>query len=117
MQHIPQVLEQDVDRVVRRDYSPEDIDEILHLIKMVDVREKVRVVLACLKNAGGDKTKLKNELESASGYWREIISEAEYPLTSKKWNKLQTLPESERKKVSDKDWAQYQEWLNRKADA
>lgn len=117
MQHIPQVTEQDVERIVRRDHSPEDVDEILHLIELVEVREKERVVLACLKNADGNMTRLKDELESASGYWREIISKAEYPLTSKRWNKLQTLPESEREKVSDKDWAQYQEWLNRKTDA
>lgn len=116
MQRTPQVTAQDVERIVRRDYSP-DVDEILHLIGLVDVREKERVVLACLKNANGNMKRLKNELENASGYWREIISTAEYPLTSKKWNKLQTQPESERQKVYDKDWAQYQDWLNRITNA
>jgi hypothetical protein len=55
------------------------VDEILALIATVEVREKPRVVLACLKIADGNVDRLRNELANASGYYREILSEAESP--------------------------------------
>jgi transposase-like protein len=46
------------------------------MIRDVEVREKPRVILACLKNANGNLEKLQAELANAAGYWREIIGEA-----------------------------------------
>jgi hypothetical protein len=46
MTRVPQPT---VERVLRRDYLANFVDEILALIATVEVREKPRVVLACLK--------------------------------------------------------------------
>jgi len=112
-QPTPSVTERDVERIVRRDYPPHLVDEILVLIETVEVREKPRVVLACLKIAGGDLDRLRGELANASGYYREILSEAEYPLATRRWSRIQSLPEDEVRAIYDKDWRQYSDWLTR----
>ncbi len=111
-QFIPEVTEADVERVVRRDYPAETRAAIHELIRGVEVREKPRVVLACLKNARGDLAKLKGELANAGGWWREIISEAEYPNYTKKMFRIERLPVEERERIIEKDKAQYLRWLH-----
>lgn len=110
----PTVDDQDVERIVRRDYPAEMVDSILGLITAVEVWEKPRVVLACLKVAGGDFDRLRKQLDDASGYWREILSEAEYPLATRRLFRLDSLSDEEVRTIYDKDWRQYSEWLNRK---
>jgi hypothetical protein len=112
-QFIPEVGEQDVERVLARDFPVEHQQEIREMIQGVEVREKHRVVLACMKNAGGDVQKLKGNLHEASGYYREIISEAEYPFYTKKMFRIDKLTEREKAEIIEKDKQQYLHWLNR----
>jgi hypothetical protein len=107
------VIEDDVERVLRRDYPASLVDELLALIATVEVREKPRIVLACLKIADGDVNRLRRELADASGYYREILGEAEYPLATKRWSHIESLPEEEVRAIYEKDWRQYFEWLTR----
>jgi hypothetical protein len=60
------VNEDDVARVVRREYPGAAVDGILELIAAVDVRERPRVVLACLKIADGNLARLRRGLAAAS---------------------------------------------------
>ena len=110
-QPTPNVTLKDVERVVSRDFPAENCAEILELIDAVEVRENARVILACLKNSGGDLVRLKNELRNAEGYWRETISEAEYPGYSKKVFRSADLTAEDRQGIYKKDWEQYSEWL------
>lgn len=110
-QYHPNVSEADIDRIVRREYSPELHRSIHEMISGVEVREKPRVVLACLKNAKGDLEKLKAELAAAPGWWREIISEAEYPNYTKKMFRIERLPAQEKDEIIEKDKSQYLKWL------
>jgi hypothetical protein len=112
-QPTPSVTDDDVVRVLQRDYAAAEVDGILRLIAAVEVREKPRVVLACLKIANGDLARLRGELENAEGYYREILSEAEYPLATKRWSRIQSLSDDEVCAIYEKDWRQYSEWLNR----
>src|SRR5262245_38609688 len=113
-QYVPEVTEADVERVVRRDY-PAAIRAAIHeRIRGVEVREKPRVVLACLKNARGDLERLKRDLADAGGYWREIIGEAEYPNYMKKVFRIEKLPVEERERIIEKDKTQYLRWLHEK---
>jgi hypothetical protein len=69
-QYVPSVSESDIERIVRRDY-PSDLHAFIHeAIRGIEVREKPRVIMACLKNANGDFEKLQGELSNASGWWR-----------------------------------------------
>lgn len=112
-QPTPSVNEDDVVRIVRRDYPAGAFEEIMALIAAVEVREKPRVVLGCLKIANGDLDRLRRELADASGYYREILGEAEYPLATKRWSRIESLSEEEVRAIYDKDWKQYSEWLTR----
>jgi len=108
-----EVSDDDVERILRRDYPEADLTELRALIRHINVREKPRVVAACLKNAGGSSQRLHKELEDAPGYYREILSEAEYPTATKRWSSIDKLSDSERQRIYDKDWEQYQEWFAR----
>ena len=114
-QYQPDVTDGDVERVLNRDYPPEVHDDIRETIRGLEVREKTRVVLACLKVANGDIKKLKGELGDASGYYREIISNAEYPNYTRVMFRIDRLPPEEKDRIFEKDKAQYLEWLHREA--
>ena len=112
-QHIPEVTEADIDRIVRRDYPPEFHDEIHERIRAVEVIDKTRVIMACLKAGKGDMNTCRGHLANASGWWREIISEAEYPNYTKVWFHDERLSTEERERIIEKDKTQYLAWLNR----
>ena len=107
---------EDVERVVRRDFPLELTEPILQRIATIDVREKARVMLACLKIAAGSHDRLQSELRDAAGYYREILSAAEYPMATKRWSRMQTLSDQERASIFAKDWKQYSDWLGRAVD-
>jgi hypothetical protein len=111
-QFIPQVSEADVHRIVKRDYSPNQHAMILDMIENTEKKESARIVLACLKTANGDIEKLKSQLADSGGYWREIISKAEYPNYSKKLFQMDRLSEAEQQAIIDVDKSQYLNWLN-----
>ena len=113
-QFIPQVTQEDVERVLQRDFSAEHWREIREMIQKVRVREKDRVMLACMKVAAGDVQKLKRNLNEAAGYYREILGEAEYPFYVKKIFRIDKLSEQEKADIVEKDKKQYLDWLNRK---
>ena len=50
-QFIPVVTEDDVERILNREYHSELHDGIRVLISKVTIHEKTRVVVACFKNA------------------------------------------------------------------
>lgn len=109
----PNVSDEDLKRILRRDYPVESHEEISRLINELQLADKPRVVLACLKVGGKDPKRLQKELRDAPGYWREIISVAEYPLASKRWTRLQNEPAEARQKIYDADWKRYCDWLNK----
>lgn len=115
MQYTPDVTEADVERIIRRDYPAEAHDTIREMVRGVTVREKPRVILSCLKNAKGDLQKLKGELTNADGWYREIISEAEYPNYTKVMFRIDRLPPGEEERIIEKDKAQYLKWLHAEA--
>ena len=80
---IPTVTEQDVERILQRDFPEEHHGRIRELIEKIEVTEKWRVVAACLKISGGDLKKIQVDLGYANGFWRESIYEAEYPKVKK----------------------------------
>lgn len=113
-QYVPSVSESDIERIVQRDYSS-DLQAVIHeMIRGIEVREKPRVIMACLKNANGNFEKLKGELTNASGWWREIIGEAEYPNYTKKMFRIDRLSADEKERIIEKDKTQYLAWLRRR---
>ena len=105
-QYAAEVSVEDVERLLCRDYPAEAHDDLRNQFSSVTVRERLRVIAACLKNAGGDVERLKSELSSANGYWRDVISDAEYPRVKKasKYSKAE---------IHEKQKRQYLDWFNR----
>ena len=112
-QPTPVVDMADVERIASRDYPPDVAAQIGEQIGAPDVREKTRVVLACLKVAKGGYARLQRALQDAPGYWRELLSEAEYPLATKRWSRMRALSEQKRSSIYLRDWKQYVAWLGR----
>ena len=112
-QYVPDVTAHDMMRVIERDFPPDTHATILEWIRQVEMREKTRVVMAALKNAKGDLKKLEGELANATGWWREIISEAEYPNYTRVWFHIERLSPEEVARVIEKDKQQYLTWLQR----
>ena len=114
-QFIPSVTESDVERILNRDIPAGEREAIRKLVGQLQIQEKPRVVLACIKNAAANMQKLKNNLAEAVGYYREIIGEAEYPVYMKKAFHMDKLSESEKQAIIEKDKKQYLAWLERAA--
>lgn len=112
-QFVPHVSESDVERIIQRELPVEERDGIREVIRRLEVREKARVVIACLKNSGGDIAKLKRNLAEASGYYREHIGEAESPNYVKKIFGIDKLSEAEIARIMEQDKNQYLAWLHR----
>jgi len=109
----PEVGEHDVERILRRDYPAAAHDDLRAAIDRLEVRFKLRVVMACLKNAAGDVAKLQGQLADAPGYYRDIMWEAESPNEKKRWSRWEGLSAAERQAFAAEDRRQYEEWLHR----
>ena len=114
----PTVTAADVERVVRRDCPADRVDEVLTILSEYGAEdwhpEVDRVRMAILKLAAGNFEELRMHLEIAKRDFRDVLSEAEYPLYTKKWFHIDTLPADEQQRIIDADWKQYQDWLQRK---
>ena len=114
-QRTPDVSAADVERVVRRDFPPEQVESVLSLLNEYGVedwqREADRVRLAVLKLASRDLQQVKYWIGQAKMDYRDVLGPAEYPLYGKKWGRMDRLTEEEQKKIIDADWAQYEKWL------
>jgi hypothetical protein len=113
-QPTPQVRRSDVERIVRRDFSPNMFSEVLGVLDQYGAedyhRERARVQLAVLKLAGGSQERLLRAIEEAKCDYRDVLAQAEYP--DYPWDAAQ-LSEKERKRIIDGDWKQYSDWLSR----
>ena len=115
MQPIPKVSNDDVKRIVNRDYPQNLYFTIMGILEEYGSeswqREEYRVRLAALKLAHGDIEELKRFIGADKKDYRDVIAPAEYPSYSK--NRLGAEEEDNdvRQKIIQKDWEQYTNWL------
>lgn len=113
----PDVTAADVDRIARRDFPADRIDDVHQMLGEYGSEdwhpEIDRVRMAILKLAAGNLEELRAQVGIAKRDFRDVLSEAEYPLYTKKWFRIDKLPPDEQQKIIDADWKQYQAWLNR----
>ncbi|HEX3625011.1 MAG TPA: hypothetical protein VH280_06225 [Verrucomicrobiae bacterium] len=116
-QPTPTVTAEDIARIARREFPPENVSEVLAIIDEYGIekwhREPTRVRLAILKLAEGSIERLRNHVETAKWDFRDVLSWAEYPEYSKAMFHIRQQSETERQRIIDADWSQYQDWLGR----
>lgn len=116
-QPTPTVTRADVERIVHRDFSPDQFQTIMGALdeygKQVWQRERDRVQLAVLKLAAGSIEALCRHIDLAKCDYRDVLAPAEYPAYSKKAFHMDRLSEEEERRIIDCDWKQYESWLSR----
>ena len=115
MQPIPKVSNDDVERIVRRDYPQNLYFTIMDVLEEYGSerwqREEHRVRLAVLKLANGDIDELRRLIITAKKDYRDVIAPAEYPSYSKnRWGTEEKYSDIIQK-IIQKDWEQYTNWL------
>jgi hypothetical protein len=108
-QPVPHVTSIDVERIVERDFKY----EFTTAMALLNEVGPARVQLAALKLANGNVEKLRSNIKSAQGDYRDILAFAEYPEYHKKGFRVSELPADERTRIIESDWRQYEEWLRK----
>jgi hypothetical protein len=116
-QPVPKVTQKHVERIIRREFPAEYFSEIMtalhECLQGSDEQLRSRVQLAVLKLAGGKMNAFEDAIKSAKSDWRDVISWAEYPEWSKRWDTFK-LPLETKKEIVSKDWQQYKDWFDKK---
>jgi hypothetical protein len=108
----PKVTEDDVQRIVHREFSEDEFETAMLFIRVADIpKENARTILACLKRADGNLDALLRQLETAEKDFRDVLLYAEYPQAAK--IRTSDLNDEERQRIYDADWLQYSQWLYR----
>lgn len=111
------VTDADVERIVRRDFAPTQVNEALGLLATYGTaeweREAPRVRAAILKLADGDIEHLRRELDVAKRDYRDVLLGAEYLAYGALTLRNPHPSAEDAQRAIDADWAQYEAWLKR----
>jgi hypothetical protein len=110
---VPQVTRDDVERVVRRDFAPEQRDTVISLLGEYGDSGSSRMQLAILKLSDGDVEKVLEYVVLANQDFRDVLMLAEYQRASRHAFG-RTTPEEKAayERAQAEDWREYQEWLH-----
>jgi hypothetical protein len=112
--YVPPVTSGEVDRIVRRDYPSERVEEVMSILRGYDSGAPHRVRLAALRIAAGDLVRLRAEIVRANEDYRDVLLAGEYPIrVARDPNPFASLPKAEAGKISATDRKQYEEWRSR----
>ena len=115
-QPIPDVTQDDVERIVRRDFPAIKFEDVIAILAEYVTQGDggaIRVRLAALKLADGDLDSLRKHIATANRDYRDVLVAAEYTEFWKATSRVHTLPRSEHERLFDADWKQYENWLRR----
>jgi hypothetical protein len=116
-QPTPTVTSADVERLVRRDFPADRVNEVLGMLdeygKESWHRETHRVRVAALKLSAGSIERLRYEINGAKCDYRDVLAAAEYPEYLRRVPGPGQLPVDEEQRIVDADWKQYRDWFTR----
>jgi hypothetical protein len=116
-QPIPQVTPDDVERIVRRDFTADEYSTVTAMLNEYGTekwhRESTRARLAALKLANGSVRRLRVSIDSTKRDYRDALAAAEYPSYFNVGSRVRELPIKERNRLIDEDWRQYEKWLQK----
>jgi hypothetical protein len=106
-QFAPNVSDADVERILKREVPLDKQAEIREIVARLEVREKRRVVVACLKNARRDMSKLKEPARRSAWLLSRNRQRGRIPQLREPPLHLDRLSERERQDIVEKDKQQY----------
>ena len=113
-QPVSKGTQEDVVRIVRRDFAPAEVDAAFVLLDAYETWPgAVRVRLAALKCANGDLVKLQRALEEARVDYRDVLIDAEYPINYRLTMKTKKASPEELDVSIREDSENYNDWLLR----
>ena len=118
-QPVPNVTDDDVQRITLRDFGSSDTAIALSILQDLsrqqeNGRPSPRVCLAALKLADGDVGELRHYTKIAIEDYRDVIALAEYPRYFREVVNA-NVAEPVQYAIIDDDWNQYREWLEKKS--
>jgi hypothetical protein len=75
--HINSFSDQEIHNSLNKHFSHEEIESIKSLINMYNLKDRPRLIMACIKLSKGDYNELNSYLFHASDYCMEFIAKAE----------------------------------------
>ena len=116
--YVPNVTIDDVLRIVRRDFPPNQIDAVLEVLNGYGGeswhREQFRVYLAILKLSNGEIDAVRRQLNMAKSDYREVLAPAESPgFFRVGFVGANQLTKEEVIQLMNADREQYKAWLTR----
>jgi hypothetical protein len=111
-QPTPDVTQDDVVRILRRDFAPSEVPQVEALLHELDPALSPRVALAVLKLSDGVLEAFRGNLDTARQDSRDVIAYAEYPAYMSKVPGNDALSSDQRNQIVRSDWEQYQAWLD-----
>lgn len=115
-QIIPNINDDDIKRIVSRDFPLAEFSEIegiLEEYKSESKKGRNRVYASIVKLSNGNIDSLKDYVEKAKRDYRDILSLSEFP----NYSEIafdDELSELRKEEIIKKDWKQYQDWLTKK---
>jgi hypothetical protein len=111
-QPVPQVTQDDVERIVHRDFPVAEFENVIAILKQYGGDKQdggaSRVRLAALKLAAGNLDSLQKQILAAKQDYRDVLVWAEYPEYSKVVGfRTGKVPKKERQRIVATDWKQY----------
>lgn len=116
-QPTPTITGADVERIVRRDFSADQVPGVLALLEEFGKedwhREIHRVRVAVLKLAAGNLKHLQSQIKNACCDFRDVLAAAEYPGYFQRVPGPGQLSAQEEQRIIASDWQQYLDWFTR----
>lgn len=118
LEHAPaaEISDELLRKLIRREFpkifTRLKVKWLLNSISSDSKAGKNRLSAAVLKLAQGDIAKLKLLVERCNYDFRDVVSEAEYPIYSS-YGGFGKVPEDKIKEVYAADWNQYSDWINK----
>jgi len=111
IQPTPTYVDEDLERVVTRDYGTTALPEIKGILEFYGTEscqaEPLRVWMACLKLANGNIEHLKAHVETACADYRDVLASAEYS----RYMRAESQEQQQQAIVAD--WQELQAWLQK----
>ena len=101
----------DLARVVERDYAPHERPQVMQMLSRYGAEpwqvEVLRVQMACLKCANGNRAALARHLDTACIDYRDVLVAAEFPRYAGARGAAAL------RAAIEADWQELQQWLHR----